>query len=200
MKPEIYTTFALCRKARACEPGYKQLAKILGGVRRYGKDKPIPLASVLESNGLDDALWVLQNARAGKDAERIAYLFAADCAARVLEFFERAYPNDSRPREAIMTARRFARGQATVKELDAAVAAARVAACVAVAAARVAAGAAVAAAAGAAAGAAWAARAAWVAEAKWLEKQLRAYLAGTAKSVPMRSDGVQPLHSALVMP
>jgi hypothetical protein len=178
MKPEIYTTFALCRKARACEPGYKQLAKILGGVRRYGKDKPIPLASVLESNGLDDALWVLQNARAGKDAERIAYLFAADCAARVLEFFERAYPNDSRPREAIMTARRFARGQATVKELDAAVAAARVAA-----------------------GAAWAAvRAAWVAEAKWLEKQLRAYLAGTAKSVPMRSDGVQPLHSALVMP
>jgi hypothetical protein len=121
---------------------------------------------------------VLQNARAGKDAERIAYLFAADCAARVLEFFERAYPNDSRPREAIMTARRFARGQATVKELDAAVAAARVAA-----------------------GAAWAAvRAAWVAEAKWLEKQLRAYLAGTAKSVPMRSDGVQPLHSALVMP
>jgi hypothetical protein len=189
MKPEIYTTFALCRKARACEPGYKQLAKILGGVRRYGKDKPIPLASVLESNGLDDALWVLQNARAGKDAERIAYLFAADCAARVLEFFERAYPNDSRPREAIMTARRFARGQATVKELDAAVAAARVAACVAVAAARV------------AAGAAWAAaRAAWVAEAKWLEKQLRAYLAGTAKSVPMRSDGVQPLHSALVMP
>jgi hypothetical protein len=182
MKPEVYTTFALCRKARACELGYKQLAKILGGVRRYGKDKPIPLASVLESNGLDDALWVLQNARAGKDAERIAYLFAADCAARVLEFFERAYPNDSRPREAIMTARRFARGQATVKELDAAVAAARVAACVAVAAARVAAG------------------AAWVAEAKWLEKQLRAYLAGTAKSVPMRSDGVQPLHSALVMP
>jgi hypothetical protein len=186
MKPEVYTTFALCRKAYACAPGYKQLAKNLGGIRRYGKDKPIPLASVLESNGLDDALWVLQNARAGKDAERIAYLFAADCAARVLEFFEREYPNDSRPREAIMTARRFARGQATVKELDAAVAAARVAACVAVAAARVAAGAAV-----AAAGAAWvaagaAAGAAWVAEAKWQEKQLRAYLAGTARTVPLQ--------------
>jgi hypothetical protein len=187
MKPEIYTTFALCRKARACEPGYKQLAKNLGGIRRYGKEKHIPLAAVIESNGLDDALWVLQHARAGKDAERIAYLFAADCAARVLKIFEREYPNDSRPREAIMTARQFARGQATVKELDAAVAAARVAACVAVAAARVAAVAA-------------ARVAACADEDKWQEKQLRAYLAGTAKSIPMRSDGVQPLHSALVMP
>lgn len=195
MKPEVYTTFALCRKAYACEDGYKQLAKSLGGIRRYGKDKPIPLAMVLESNGLDDALWVLQGARAGKDAERIAYLFAADYAARVLKIFEREYPNDSRPREAIMTTRRFAHGQATVKELDAARSAAWAAAWNDAGAARAARDdaraardAARAAAASAAARLAEtrAAAADWDAEAKWQEKQLRAYLAGTARTVPLR--------------
>ena len=57
--------------------------------------------------------------------ERTARLFACDCAERVLPLFERSYPNDSRPREAIETARRFANSQATAEELAAARVAAR---------------------------------------------------------------------------
>lgn len=55
-------------------------------------------------------------------------LFAADCAERVLPRFERERPNDPRPRQAIETARRFARGEATQGERTAAEAAARAAA------------------------------------------------------------------------
>ena len=41
--------------------------------------------------------------------ERAQRLFAADCAAHVLPIFEKAYPNDKRPREAINAARAYAR-------------------------------------------------------------------------------------------
>jgi hypothetical protein len=73
--------------------------------------------------------------------ERTARLFACDCAERVLPIFEREYPNDKRPRNAIETvlpifereypndkrprnaietARRYANGEATDEELAAA--------------------------------------------------------------------------------
>ncbi len=103
-----------------------------------------------------------------------ARLFACDCARRVLSLFEKKHPKDNRPRQAIETAERFARGDATKKELAAAAwaagAAARAAAWAARDAARAdawAAGAAAWAAAWAAGAAAWAARdaraAAWAA-------------------------------------
>jgi hypothetical protein len=56
--------------------------------------------------------------------ERTTRLFAADCAERVLHHFEDRYPGDKRPREAIEVARRFAHGEATLEELNAAAAAA----------------------------------------------------------------------------
>ena len=52
--------------------------------------------------------------------ERAARLFACDCAEHVLHIFEDAYPDDTRPRQAVETARRFANGQATQSELGAA--------------------------------------------------------------------------------
>jgi hypothetical protein len=60
--------------------------------------------------------------------DRVARLFACDCAERALPVYERAYPGDTRPRETIATARRFARGEATREELAAARAAAGAAA------------------------------------------------------------------------
>jgi hypothetical protein len=56
--------------------------------------------------------------------ERTARLFACDCAERVLPLYERAVPGDTRPRESIAVARRFAAGAATPEELTAAWAAA----------------------------------------------------------------------------
>ena len=52
--------------------------------------------------------------------ERTARLFACDCAERVLPLFEKDNPADTRPREAIETARQYANGQATDEELAAA--------------------------------------------------------------------------------
>ena len=57
--------------------------------------------------------------------ERTARLFAADCAEHVLPIFEKKHPGDSRARDAIAVARRFANGEATSDELAAARAAAR---------------------------------------------------------------------------
>jgi hypothetical protein len=49
-----------------------------------------------------------------------ARLFACECAARSLKFFEKEYPEDKRPSKCIETARKYARGKATKEELDAA--------------------------------------------------------------------------------
>jgi hypothetical protein len=60
--------------------------------------------------------------------DKIARLFAADCAYRVLEIFERVHPDDSRPRQAIEAGRAFARGKIRQQDMDAALAAALAAA------------------------------------------------------------------------
>lgn len=62
------------------------------------------------------------------NVERELREFVADCAERVLHFYEEAYPGDQRPRAAIATARAYAKGEATDEGLDAARAAAGAAA------------------------------------------------------------------------
>ena len=126
----LTTTFALLREHNACKEGYGKLAKHLGGVTKYGRDMPIPLAVILESNGLDDTIWSLSAVPLEQTAERdrIARLFACDCAESVLHIYEAAYPGDDRPRTAITTARQYAVGDAVNDQLAAAGAAARAAA------------------------------------------------------------------------
>ena len=58
---------------------------------------------------------------------RSAVLFAADCAEHVLPLFEARFPDDSRPRDAIVAARRFVDGEITIDDLEAAMYAARAA-------------------------------------------------------------------------
>ena len=97
--------------------------------------------------------------------ECTARLFACDCAEHVLHIFEKHNKTDSRPRNAIEVARRFADGEATKGELAAARDAAGVAAGVAArAAARAAAG-----------------DAARAAERQWQTKRLFQYLNGKVK-------------------
>jgi len=104
-----------------------------------------PIAIICESLGLDDGPL---------------RLLAADWAEHVLPLFEKAYPGDKRPRQAIRAARDFVAGKITAKQLEQAQAAAQEAAWEA-------AGAAVWAAWAAARAAAGAARAAWAAGAAW---------------------------------
>jgi len=99
----LTTTLKEIRENSPCTDGWETLLKHLGktGAEAKHDETPLPIMTVLDSNGLDDALWVL-------DAcidPYICRLFAADCAERVLHIFENEYPNDKRPRKAIEVAR-----------------------------------------------------------------------------------------------
>ena len=56
---KLTTTFNELRKAGACQSGYTKLARYLGGVKKYGRDTPIDILTILDSNGLDDCVWVI---------------------------------------------------------------------------------------------------------------------------------------------
>ena len=151
------TTLAAIRAAHPCEDGWRKLLGHLG--KTAADDESLPLLTVLDSNGLDDALWVLSKAMPD---DRLARHFGAWCAEQVLRLFEAERPKDMRPRQAIAAARDD--GATAEQRIDAgdAARAARAAAGDAARAARAAARAAAGAAAWAAAGdAAWAA--AWAA-------------------------------------
>ena len=100
----LHTTFNLAHKSNACALSYKKLAEYLGGVGHYGKDTPIPLTTVLESNGLDDTIWALRCTI--EPSKNILIEFTCRCAEHVLHFYEDKYPEDTRPRQAIEAARR----------------------------------------------------------------------------------------------
>ena len=118
----LYTTLAPLKQHGACEDGYKKLLKSLTPAQRKQPNRPIPLARVLESNGIDDALWCLRAVPEHQQErrDRLARLYACDCVERVLPMFEAKHPGEKRPRHAIETTRRFASGEASADELAAA--------------------------------------------------------------------------------
>ena len=72
----------------------------------------------LDSVPVLDRMWVLL--RLGVIDDRNLRLLACKWAERVLPIFEKAYPDDDRPRNAIAVSRRFANGDASKEELAAA--------------------------------------------------------------------------------
>lgn len=81
----------------------EKLLKRLGKTYAEAKndETPLPITTVLDINGIEYALWVLDNCTSGY----ICRLLKADYAERVLHIFESKYPNDKRPRKAIEVAR-----------------------------------------------------------------------------------------------
>ena len=112
------TTLNKIRSHSPCTNGWEKLLKNLGKTK--ADDEPLALTAILESNGIDDALWCL---RAVDGHEREMRLFAVDCARRVQHLM-----TDKRSIDALDVAERFANGLATQAELAAAGAAARAAA------------------------------------------------------------------------
>ena len=94
------TTLAAIRSKSPCHDGWTKLLKHLG--KTAADDEPMPLLTVLDSNGLNDALWVLDRTQCNP---RLSRHFAAWCAEQVLPIFERERPDDMRPRQAIAVAR-----------------------------------------------------------------------------------------------
>ena len=123
LKYHSTTTLRAIRDAWPCQDGWRKLTKSLGGIDSYGLDTPLTLLQALDSNGMDDALWVLS--RAMPESNRLARHFQAWCAEQVLHIFERECPGDHRVRDQIAMLRR---DDATDDERAAAQAAARAAA------------------------------------------------------------------------
>ena len=94
----------------------------------FGDHKSVTPIEILDYPGIPvaDRLWVLL--REDIIPARELREFACDCAERVLPLWDARYPDDARPRDCIAVARRYARGEATKKELDAGCAAAYAAA------------------------------------------------------------------------
>ena len=100
----VTTTLADIRAAEPCPEGFAKIRDHFGVSAPDAKNhrEPFPVALLLDTNDLDDTLWVLDNVIGSK---RLCRLFAADCAERVLHIFERARPGDNCPRNAIAGAR-----------------------------------------------------------------------------------------------
>ena len=109
-----YTTLNKIRGHGPCADGWSKLLRHLG--KTQPDDEPLALFTILDSNGLDDALWCL---RACDGIDREARLYAVWCARQVQHLL-----TDPRSLTALDVAERHANGEATDKELDAARAAA----------------------------------------------------------------------------
>ena len=104
------TTLNAIRAQGPCTEGWKKLLSHLG--KTEADDEPLSLLTILESNGLDDALWALRAVQ-GYDHEK--RLYAVWCARQVEHLL-----TDRRSLDALEVVERFARGRATRGELTAA--------------------------------------------------------------------------------
>ena len=104
------TTLNQIRAKSPCQSGWTKLLAYLGKTK--ADDEPISIVTILDSNGLDDALWCLQ---AVKGREREIRLFGVWCARQVQHLM-----TDPRSIAALDVSERFANGNATKDELDAA--------------------------------------------------------------------------------
>jgi hypothetical protein len=110
MQP-LTVTLAEIRKYSPCAIGWEKLLKHLSKTR--ADDEPLLLETVLDSNGLDDALWCLRSL--GPTHQQACRLYAVWCVRRVQHLMA-----DGRSILALDVAERHANGCATDMELTAA--------------------------------------------------------------------------------
>ena len=78
----ITTTLNEIRRFGPCKPGWEKLLNHLGKTK--ADNEPLPLLTVLDSNGLDDAIWCL------RVAPEVSAVFARWCAELAAERAELA--------------------------------------------------------------------------------------------------------------
>ena len=110
----LYTTLALLSKSHACKSGLSTLIASLP--KTQPEDKRISLVHILKSNGLQHGILALRATTV--DGKRYAQRMAIDFALECLPVFEKAYPEDKRPRTAIEAAGLFLDGKITLKEVE----------------------------------------------------------------------------------
>jgi hypothetical protein len=102
------TTLNRIREYGPCKEGWSKLLTYLG--KTSADDKPLEISTIVESNGLDDALWCL---RAVEGEDRKIRLFAVWCARRVQHLM-----TDPRSLKVLDVAEAYANGTATLEELE----------------------------------------------------------------------------------
>ena len=106
----ITTTLNAIREQSPCADGWTKLLKNLG--KTQADDEPLPFVTILDSNGLNDALWCTRTA---PEHNKIWRLFAVWCARQVQHLM-----TDPRSLATLDIAERHAHGLATDEELAAA--------------------------------------------------------------------------------
>ena len=106
----LTTTLNAIRAHNPCADGWKKLLAHLG--KKRPDDEPLPFATILDSNGLADALWCC---RAAPEHSKTWRLYAVWCARQVQHLM-----TDQRSLTALDVAERHAMGLATDAELAAA--------------------------------------------------------------------------------
>src|SRR5574343_224878 len=104
------TTLNAIREHGPCADGWRKLLTHLG--KTAADDEPLSLLTILDSNGLDDALWCL---RAMPEHNKHWRLYAVWCARQVQHLM-----TDARSVAALDVAERHAHGTASDQELAAA--------------------------------------------------------------------------------
>ena len=92
------------KKLNACKSRYDVFFEAHG-------EKTVTLLDVLESNGVKDVLWLIDEQDKTTTQADDVMLLGADFAENVLHFFESKFPGDLRPRAAINGVRDFFLGK-----------------------------------------------------------------------------------------
>ena len=110
----MYTTLNAIREHQPCADGWEKLLKHLGKTKP--DDEPLSLLTILESNGLDHALWCFRAVEGfKKDKQLLAITYAREV--------EHLMPAESK--KCLDVFERYANGLVTQEEFDAACDAAR---------------------------------------------------------------------------
>lgn len=107
----IYTTLKDIRKHKPCEDGWEMLLSSLGKTK--ADDEPLAMITILDSNGLDDALWCLQVL--GLEYHKLIVGLACDYAERSLKY---VLEGETRPAGCIRVTRLWIEGKATLEEVQ----------------------------------------------------------------------------------
>ena len=104
----FYTTLNKIREHSPCCEGWRRLLTYLGKTK--ADDEPLSFKSILDSNGLDDAIWALRSI----DAPEV-HLFAVRCVRQIQHLI-----SDERSLNALDVSEMYAVGNATSEEISAA--------------------------------------------------------------------------------
>jgi len=108
---DLSLTYDEVKALEPCSKEWRRVSKLLGGKKGWN-GKRIDAATARDAGcSIDDLVWVATSvARYDADVARRLRLWMADCTAHVLDIYEKSETYDA-PRNAIIEARAFARGE-----------------------------------------------------------------------------------------